>query len=166
MAITFPSTAEITSRLDDIEARLPAIPARIFKLQRTVAAANYDRTVAVFDAFAGSTKSFLGTARTSGKTVTGQARAAAEDVVSTVRTGVNTVAGQAAAQGKKVTEAAETETTKLVDRAIDAVEDAPSTGTPYEQWTKAELVERAKELDIVGPTRMSKAELISTLRAS
>ena len=60
----------------------------------------------------------------------------------------------------------ETETTKLLDDAIEAVEDEPGSGTPYEQWTKAELVERAKELKIVGPTRMSKAELIDTLRAA
>lgn len=163
---TFPSAAELTSRLDDLEARLPAVPARVLKLQRTVAAANYDRTVAAFTTFASTTKSFLDTAAVSGKTVTGQARAAAEDLVATLRTSINTVAGQAVAQGKKVSDAAETHASKLVDEAIDAVEDAPSSGTPYEQWTKAELVERAKELQIVGPTRMSKAELIATLRAA
>jgi hypothetical protein len=166
MAITFPTGAAITSRLDEVEARLPVVPARIFKLQRTIAAANYERTVAVFEAFAGSTKSFLDTARTSGKTVAGQARAAAEEIVTTVRNGVNTVAGQATAQGQQVTKAAEAQATKLVDQAIDAVEDAPSSGTPYEQWTKAELVERAKGLGIVGPTRMSKADLIAALRAA
>ena len=155
MTTTFPGTSEITTRLDELEARLPTVPARILKLQRTVAAANYDRTVAAFTAVASTTKTFLDTAAVSGKTVTGQARAAANDVVATLRTGINTVTGQAAAQGKK-----------LVDEAIDAVEDAPSTGTPYEQWTKAELVERAKELQIVGPTRMSKAELIAALRAA
>jgi hypothetical protein len=166
MAITFPTTAAITGRLDELEARLPVVPARILRLQRTIAAANYERTVAVVEAFAGSTKAFLDAARASGKTVAGQARAAAEDVVTTVRTGVNTVAGQASAQGQQVTKAAETQATKLVDQAIDAVEDAPSSGTPYEQWTKAELVERAKELSIVGPTRMSKADLIAALRAA
>ena len=166
MAITFPTSADLTSRLDELEARLPAVPARIFKLQRTVAATSYDRTLAAFEAIVSATTAFLATARTSGKTVTGQARAAAEDVVTTARTGANTVAGQASAQGKKVAEAAERTATGLVDQAIDAVEDAPSSGTPYEQWTKAELVERAKELKIVGPTRMSKAELIATLRAA
>jgi hypothetical protein len=166
MTTTFPGTSEITTRLDELEARLPTVPARILKLQRTVAAANYDRTVAAFTAVASTTKTFLDTAAVSGKTVTGQARAAANDVVATLRTGINTVTGQAAAQGKKVATAAETQATKLVDEAIDAVEDAPSTGTPYEQWTKAELVERAKELQIVGPTRMSKAELIAALRAA
>jgi len=188
MAITFPSTTELTTRLDDIEARLPGFPARLFKLQRAVTAANYDRTVATFEAITESARTFLGTASTSGKTVTGQARAAVEDLLATLRVGVSTVAGQAvsqtrvvadravvqgrtvagqaSAQGRKVTEAAEAQANKLVDEAIDAVEDAPGSGTPYEQWTKAELVERAKELHIVGPTRMSKAELIATLRAA
>jgi hypothetical protein len=166
MAITFPSTAEITSRLDELEARLPAIPARLVKLQRAVSAAYYDRTVAAFNALTGSASSFLDTAKTSGKTVTGQARAASRDVAATVRTNVNTVTGQAAAQSRRVVDAAETETTKLVDGAIESVEDARGSGTPYEQWTKAELVERAKELRIVGPTRMSKADLIVALRAA
>ena len=186
MAITFPGTAELTTRLDEFEARLPALPARIFKLQRAIAAANYDRTVAFWTAIGSSTKSFFETALTAGKTVTGQARAAGDDVASSVRTGVNTVvgqaraagtdvvktartgantvSGQATAQGKRVSKKAGSEATKLVDSAIDAVEDtvedvedvvdvdeAPGSGTPYEQWTKAELVERAKELKVTGP---------------
>jgi hypothetical protein len=177
MAITFPSTEDINARLDDLESRLPTVPARILKLQRALAAANCERTRGAFSAIADSTKSFLDTARTSGKTVTGQARAAAGDVAATVRTNVNTVTGQASAQGKRVARAAEKQATKLVDdaietvegdldTAIDAVDQAPGSGTPYEQWTKADLVERAKDLNITGPTRMSKAELIDALRAA
>lgn len=177
MAITFPGSAEITTRLDEFESRLPAFPARIFKLQRSITAANYDRTVAMFEAVTEAMKEFFSTAKTSGKTVTGQARAAAQDVVSSVRTGAATVGGQATAQGRKVAQTAGSKATELVDDAIDAVEDdvddaidavedSPGSGTPYEQWTKAELVERAKDLDIVGPTRMSKAELIDALRAA
>jgi hypothetical protein len=166
MAIPFPGTAQLTNRLDALESRLPTIPARIVKLQRTLAAAYWDRTVATLDAVTGSAGSFLTTARNSGKTVTGQARAASRDVATAVRTNVNTVTGQAAAQGRQVVEAAEQETTTLVDRAIETVEDTRGSGRPYEQWTKAELVQRAKELHIVGPTRMSKADLIVALRAA
>ena len=160
------STALLTERLDALESSLPAIPARIVRLQRVIAGTCYDRYAAFFGALAGSTTSFLETARTSGKTVTGQARAAVGDVATTVATGAKTVSGQAAAQGRKVSSSAARETTKVVDSAIDAFDDEPGSGTPYEQWTKAELVERAKELKITGPTRMSKSELIATLRAA
>ncbi|ABV95578.1 conserved hypothetical protein (plasmid) [Dinoroseobacter shibae DFL 12 = DSM 16493] len=35
---------------------------------------------------------------------------------------------------------------------------------PYEEWTKSELYDRAKELDIQGRSDMSKADLIDALR--
>ncbi len=35
---------------------------------------------------------------------------------------------------------------------------------PYEDWTRDELYERARELDVEGRSRMDKAELISALR--
>jgi hypothetical protein len=161
-----PSTDMITERLDALEASLPTIPAKVLHFQRAVAAKTYDNYTATMGAVADSYKSFFDTALTSSRTVTGQARAAGEQLVTTLTNGIKTVAGQTVAQSKKVSEAAEAEVTGLVDSAIDAVEDAPSTGTPYEQWTKAELVERAKELSIVGPTRMSKKELIKALRAA
>ncbi|MET0144496.1 MAG: Rho termination factor N-terminal domain-containing protein [Ilumatobacteraceae bacterium] len=159
-------TAMITTRLDEFEATLPAIPARVVRFQRAFAGAAYDRTAAVVTSVAGSTKAFLDTARISGKTVTGQARAAGDDVLTTTRTGAKTVLGQASAQGKKVSSKATAEVTDLLDSAIDAVDDKPGAGTPYEEWTKAELVERAKDLSITGPTRMSKSELIKALRAA
>jgi hypothetical protein len=161
-----PSTDMITERLDALEASLPTIPAKVLHFQRAVAAKTYDNYTATMGAVADSYKSFFDTALTSSKTVTEQARAAGEQFVTTLTNGIKTVAGQTVAQSKKVSDAAEAEVTGLVDSAIDAVEDAPSTGTPYEQWTKAELVERAKELSVVGPTRMSKKELIKALRAA
>lgn len=36
---------------------------------------------------------------------------------------------------------------------------------PYEEWTKQELYDRARELDIEGRSNMSKEELIEALRA-
>jgi hypothetical protein len=165
MALTFPSTAELTTRLDDLESRLPTVPARVLHLQRALAGNAYDQAAAAFGAFAESTQAVLTTARNAGATVVGQARAATEDVATSVRNAVATVTGQAKAQGRAVAERIETESTSLVDSAIDAVEDAPGTGTPYEQWTKAELVERAKEVGVPSPTTMNKAGLIKALRA-
>lgn len=135
----------ITNQLDRIESNLPAIPARIMRLQRTVAGVTIDRTVSAVQAVAGSTKHVAGAARVSGRTVTGQARSASEDVSKSARTGVNTVIGQAraattgvahsaavgartvrgqaAAQTRRVATTAQREVTGLLDSAIDTVED-------------------------------------------
>ncbi len=92
---------------------------------------------------ADATRTFLGTARTSGKTV----------------------AGQTKAQGRRVAASAERETTRTLDAAIDAVEDKPGSGTPYEQWTRAELLERAKEAGVPGRSQLNKKQLIAALRS-
>ena len=165
-----PSTDVITERLDALEASLPAIPARVLHLQRALAAQNYDRTMAAFQAVVDSYRTVFQTVLHSTRTVTGQARAAGEQLATSFGTGAKTVAGQTKAQARKVADTAQSETKDLVEDAIDAVEDAtdttPRRGTPYEDWTKAELVDRAKALKITGPTRMSKAELIDALRAA
>ena len=166
MALTLPTSAELSTRLDAFESRLPVLSARVLRLQRMVAGATYDRTTEALEAVAGSVKAILTAARNSGAAVVDQTRAATEDVVAAVHTGITGVAGQARAQGRTVADRVERESTALVDAAIDAVDDSPGTGTPYEQWTKAELVERAKEVGIAGPTRLGKAELIAALRAA
>ncbi len=162
-------TTTFTEQLDRFESSLPDIPARIVRLQRTLASAAYDQYTAMFQAMTDSTKAFLGTARVSGKTVTGQVKAAGEQVATATRTGAKTVAGQTAAQGRRVSRSATGEATKLLDDAIDAVDSSdaveqPGSGRRYEQWTKAELMERARELDIEGRTGLNKAELIKALR--
>ena len=96
------------------------------------------------------------------------------------QTGANTVVGQATAQGRKVAKVAQKNTTTVLDTAISAVDETvaeatdavestvdttPGSGTPYEQWTKADLLARAKEMDIEGRTTMSKRQLIAALRA-
>ena len=73
-------TATLTEQLDKLEANLPTVSARVLRLQRTLAGAAYDRTAAIVTTVAENTKAFLDTARISGKTVTGQARAAGGDV--------------------------------------------------------------------------------------
>jgi hypothetical protein len=184
----------VTENLDRIEAALPPVPARVLRLQRAIAGTLCDRLGAVTGAMTDSTKNFVETARLSGKTVTGQTRAAGADVLGTAttgarqvadqaqaagtrvaksaRTGARVVSGQANAQGRRLSATAQRETTDLLDSAIDAVEDAdevddtPGSGRPYEQWTKAELLERARQLDIEGRSGLSKKELIEALRAA
>ena len=132
----------LTDQLDRLEDALPAVPARVVRLQRTVAAASYDQMTASLATMAEATRSFLGTARTSGKTVVGQTKA----------------------QGRRVAASAERETTRTLDAAIDAVDDSPGSSTPYEQWTRAELLERAKEVGVPGRSQLNKQELIAALR--
>ncbi|HEY7010341.1 MAG TPA: hypothetical protein VH395_15435 [Jatrophihabitantaceae bacterium] len=38
--------------------------------------------------------------------------------------------------------------------------------TPYEKWTRAELLQRAKTVGVKGRSRMTKAQLTRALRAS
>lgn len=58
------------------------------------------------------------------------------------------------------------------NKLTGSVRRAVPTGTerlpdaPYEHWTKAELYERARQQDITGRSRMSKAELIEALRTA
>jgi hypothetical protein len=162
-------TTTFTEQLDRFESSLPAIPARIVRLQRTLAGAAYDQYASMLQALTDSTKAVLGTARVSGKTVTGQVKSAGEQIASVTRTGARTVAGQTAAQGRRVSRSATGEATKLLDDAIDAVDsnadvESPGSGRPYEQWTKSELLERARQLDIEGRTGLNKAQLIKALR--
>ena len=168
MPTTTQVTSSLTEQLDKFESSLPTVPARIVHLQRVLVGAAYDQTANMFHAWSDTTRSFFETARLSGRTVTGQAKAAGEQIATTTRTSAKTVAGQAKAQGKVVSNAASDGATKLIDDAIGAVEDqvdtTPGSGRPYEQWTKAELVERARELDIEGRTGLNKSQLIKALR--
>jgi hypothetical protein len=128
----------------------------------------------------------LDTSRTAGKTVVGQTRSATERAADTVATGARTVAGQtraaatqsakaitssakevagqATAQGGRVAAVIGREANHVVDETTRKVNEEPSRGTPYEDWTKAQLLDRARELDIDGRATMNKAELVDALR--
>jgi gas vesicle protein len=100
------------------------------------------------------------------KEVVGQARSATQRTVDEVSSNTKEVVGQARAQGKRGAEQIDDVADSTARRAIDAVDDSPSSGTPYEQWSKSELYERAQELDIDGRSSMSKRELIDALRSA
>ncbi len=107
-----------------------------------------------------------GAARDAGATVVGQTRSAVDRTVEQAATGAKEVTGQARAQGRQASAKIDRVATRTADRAIDVVDDAPSSGTPYESWTKDDLYQRAQELDIDGRSTMSKKELIAALRSS
>jgi len=162
----------LTNQLDRIEERLPSIPARIMRLQRTVAGATYDQFNEAMQTVVGASRTVIDTARISGRTVSGQTRAAGTEVLATAKRNANQVVGQTRAQSRRFATTAQRETTDVIDAAIDAVDTAdvadstPGSGRPYEQWTKAELVERADQLGVTGRTGLNKRQLIAALRKS
>ena len=49
---------------------------------------------------------------------------------------------------------------------VDATVAGPGAGTPYEQWTKAQLLERARQLDVEGAYKLNKRQLVKALRSA
>jgi len=134
-------TISINSTLDRVESRLPLIPRRVFRLQRTVADASFSVAKTMLRAITGSS----------------------DRVERSARTGVNTVKGQAKAQASMTADVAESEASSLLGRATRSVEGDPT--ERLEEWTKADLYERAQELDLEGRSTMSKKQLVSALRS-
>ena len=104
------------------------------------------------------------TVATSARTVAGQTRAAASKSAAAITSSAKEVAGQATAQGAKVATKVDREANHVVDETTRKVSEQPSRGTSYEDWTKAQLLGRARELDIDGRATMNKAELVDALR--
>lgn len=93
------------------------------------------------------------------RTVAKQSAAEAEQVADVARSAAAEVAGQTAAQGERTTDAA----TRQIEEGLD---EATIAADPDDlsEMTKAELYDRAQDLDIEGRSSMSKAELISAIR--
>lgn len=140
------------------------LPRKIIQLNVAVAQQAVGVTASAFRLVNDGVRNVLDTSRTAGKTVVGQGRSVVERTTATATAGVKEVTGQAEAQGKKVAEVVDKQANRIVDRATNAVDGKPNSGTAYEQWTRAQLLERAKEVDVTGRSAMSKQELISALR--
>ena len=113
-----------------------------------------------------ATKRTAAEASSGAKQVVGQARSAAGRTAGQASKGAKEVTGQARAQGKRAGDRLDRVADRTTKRAVDAVDQTPSSGTPYEQWSKSDLYDRAQELDIEGRSTMSKTQLIKALRAS
>ena len=148
-----------------------------FDTARTVASAVGDGVNHAFHIARDAGATVVGQARSAGertadeatkgaKQVVGQARSTAERTTRQATVGAKEVVGQARAQRRDAGARLERTADRSAQRAIDAVDPSPSSGTPYEQWSKAELYERAQELEIDGRSTMSKKELIKALRAA
>ena len=93
------------------------------------------------------------------KETAGQARANVDRAASTARRGAAETTGQATAQARRVADAAK-------DNVEGALDDAKLAADPVvlATLTKAELYERAQELDIDGRSAMTKAELVGAIQ--
>lgn len=156
---------ELTRRLDQLEASLPAIPARALGLSRATVRRVNATASDIADDVGRQFGRFSSTASTALSTTTGQARSAVERTSETARRTTKEATGQARAQARITAQAAERSTTALLDDATRAVE-PESDGRPasLDKWTKAELYERAQELDIDGRSSMSKRDLVRAIR--
>ena len=138
---------------------------KMYDFNKAVVVASMDTTRTVIGAVGDGVTSAVKTLRDSGSTVVGQTRSAVDRTVDQASTGVKEVAGQARAQGEQASGRLDEIADRTARRATNAVDGKPATGTPYEEWTKSELYERAQELDIDGRSGMSKPQLIKALRA-
>ncbi len=173
----------IDARLDELEHRLPALPAAMLRLQRTITEQMLAAAGGAFAVWRESARSMSGAANTAVRTVTGTARWAGGRTADTAATAMKTVAGQASAQARRTRDAIDDETDEMIDavrdtaraareKTVDAVEaaervvssDSAPTGESYEDLTKDELYRRAQAADIEGRSQMNKDELIVALR--
>lgn len=163
---------KMTSALDEIEERLPPLSASVLRLERSISGRSYD---AVANAVGHARSSARAVGRRTDhavRTVVGTAKRAVDTTLSSATTGARTTSGQATAQAQRVGDGVVTAikdsydealgTVKSGIRTVDADDDA-STG--YDRWTKAELYEKATELDIEGRSAMTRAQLLSAIRS-
>jgi len=153
----------LTRRLDRLEADLPTIPARAVGLTR----ATVHRVNTTANDVGREFGRFTSTASTTLSTTVGQARSAVERTSSTAQRTSKQTVGQARAQAKITGKAARRSATALLDDATRAIEpDGDGKTAALDGWTKADLYERAQELDIDGRSSMSKRELVRALRSA
>ena len=140
------------------------LPRKMIQLNVDVARSACDVTTSALRLVGEGVRSVFDTSRTAGKTVVGQSRSVVDRTVTTATDGLREVTGQAEAQGARVATSVDTQANRIVDRALRAVDGKPNQGTPYEQWTRVQLLDRAKELGVTGRSAMSKNDLIVALR--
>ena len=158
---------DLTRRLDQLEAELPAVPAKALGLTRATAhRVNATASDVVTDV--GRQLGRLGsTAGTAFATTVGQTRSAVERTASTAQRTSKEAIGQAKAQSTLTGRAAASSATALLDDATRAIEpDGDGKPASLDDWSKADLYERAQELDIDGRSSMSKRALANAIRSA
>lgn len=159
--------SDMTERLDDLETSLPSIPSKGLSLTRASARRVIDTTADVACTVRRRVDSVWNTAATSTKTSAGQASSAVTRTAKVAGDTARQTAGQVRAETAQTVDAASKAAEQLLDEGARAIDpDRPNPGVPYGQWTKAQLYDRAQELDIDGRSSMTKKQLVSALRSS
>lgn len=140
------------------------LPRKVYEVNKAVVSASIGTTKVMLNAVGDGVSSAVRTLRDSGATVAGQGRSAVDRTMTSASRNARETVGQARAQGEQASSRLDDIADRTARRMTAAVDDSPSTGTPYEEWTKSELYERAQELDIEGRSGMSKRQLITALR--
>jgi hypothetical protein len=157
---------DLTRRLDELEASLPPVAARTLRLSRATAHRVNSTASDVANDVGEQLGKLSSTSRSALSTTAGQARSALDRTASTARrTGKETV-GQARAQGERTAGATEDAVGNLLDDAARTIEPADRSSRPAQalsDWTKDELYEEARQLDIEGRSGMNKRELIDAI---
>jgi hypothetical protein len=175
--------ADLVDRgLDRIEDGLPALPAAVFRIQRSVAERIVDQSRHALCVVGDAVSSTVTVGRNATRTVTGTARHAGEESADVATVGARRTIGQARAQTARTVDAASESGATVVDElrdladetvsaATDVADEVAATtaaavqGTPmsYEHWTKKDLYELAQDLDVDGRSSMNKDELIAAI---
>jgi hypothetical protein len=159
-------TNQIVQRLDEAEVSLPPIPSKMIRLSRNTVGAVADGVCGAAAAVQREIGKFSSTANTAGATVGGQGRSVATRTSKAATAGVREVSGQARAQAQRVAGAAGDGVEDLLDDANGVVDRGSPKPQRLDDLSKADLYERARDLDIEGRSTMSKRELIGAIRAA
>ena len=175
---------QLTKTLDRLETQLPPPSGSLLRFNRSLVNFGTDQACRVTGAMTDSLRNIVGTTRSAGKSVADQSAAAGNQVVKATRSAGKSVADQSAAAGNQVVKATRSAGKSVADQSaaagsqvVDSADrelnrlsndltPSPGRGTRYENWTKADLYERASELDVAGRSGMSKTQLIAALRSA
>jgi hypothetical protein len=159
-----PTIDTIERQLDELEERMDGVPAQMISLGRAMTARTIDTGSSAARDLRRRFDDLLSVAESSSATALGQLRSSADRAATTTGRLAKEAAGQARAQMRRVAEATGDAASQVLDdatRAADPDDDHPAR---LEQWTKSELYDRARELDIDGRSAMTKQELILAIR--
>lgn len=157
----------LTVGLDQIEHRLPELPARSMRLARAVTGrvvgATADLTATAAGRLGRSVGSVTGAAKEAASTTVGQTRNSIGRTVAAAQRGEREAMGQATAQAARTGRTVRDETSRLLGDATRAAGSTPDGKAALRELSKADLYEQAQMLDIDGRSNMTKQELVDVV---